>query len=126
MSSPKKMDKVVTALQTSMDTTVDRLNTEVHGYIRRRTVSRTAWLGVLLLSAANFMSMVTFSTPGWGWTREIAGVIQVAGKYHGLYGVWYVCWTDIDEGYLGMCDLWTAIDYNSRPGILVGLYTCSN
>jgi len=109
------MDKMVNSIQTSMDTTVDRFNSEVKGYIRRRKVSTITWVGVIILSTANFLSMATFSAPGWGWTHEIAGSIKIAGEYHGLYAVWYICWMDTDAKNLGMCDEWRDFDTGNKP-----------
>ena len=87
------------------------------GYIARRKVAATTWFAFLVAGTANFLSIVTFSTPGWGRTREVAGMMSAAaGEYHGLYGVWYVCWTDNESTRVRMCDLWTKLDANNLPG----------
>lgn len=115
-----KMDKVVNSIQTNMDQTMDTINDEVKGFLRRRKVSCITWLSFALLGVANIMSIVTFCAPGWAWTTEIAGIIQVAGEYYGLYGVWYICWMDLKLNQYIVCDSWAKINKINVPAWLTG------
>ena len=99
-----------------MDSTMDTLNVEVKGFLRKRKVYCLTWLSFVLLGIANVLGIVAFSTPGWAWTTEIAGIIQIAGEYYGLYGIWYICWMDMETNNLRVCDPWTDIKQESIPG----------
>lgn len=118
------MDKMVNSFQKNMDQTMDTLNGEVKDFFRKRKVFCLTWLSFVLLCIANVLGILAFSTPGWAWTVEIAGTIQIAGEYYGLYSVWYICWMDIESSNLRVCDPWTVVKKENIPSQKLFNYAC--
>lgn len=118
------MDKMVNSIHNGMDSTMDTINVEVKGFLRKRRVYCLTWLGFVLLGVANVLAIVAFSTPGWAWTTEIAGIIQIAGEYYGLYGIWYICWMDMETNSLRICDPWTDIKQENTPSKTLLILLC--
>jgi hypothetical protein len=104
--SPKKVD----AITRGLNTTYESFNYEVKTFWKERTVSRLTLISFLHLNIANVLSLVVFVAPGWGWTEEVSGEMELAGEYYGYYGVWYTCWGDVSgEARRDVCELTTVM-----------------
>lgn len=98
------------------ESVIAQFGNEVKAFWKKRSNSGLAWGTFILLNIANVLTVVWLSAPGWGWTREIGGMVNLEGEYYGYYGIWYACWDLVEGDHRQSCQLATATDSNFVPG----------
>ncbi len=101
-TSTERLNSVLAPIKASakgsinLNMTMDSFNTEFKSFIEKRGIPRPIWVSFVFLCLANTLNLLTFVSPGWGWTREVNGEFLLQGEYYAWYGLWYTCWRDVN------------------------------